>query len=63
MSGWTLVKYALVLAGLALVLAGDRFGMRWLGYPGLGLIVIAFLLRYLQRRALRKTAPEGLGGR
>lgn len=50
MSGWTLAKYSLALAGVALVLAGDRFAMRWLGYPGLALIVIAFALRFVQRR-------------
>ena len=50
MSGWALAKYALALAGVALVLAGDRSGMRWLGYPGLALIVAAFALRFLQRK-------------
>ena len=54
MSGWTLAKYALALAGIALVLAGDRIGRPWLGYPGLALIVAAFLLRFMQRR--RNTA-------
>ena len=49
-SGWTLAKYALVLAGLALVLLADQTGKKWLGYPGLGLILAAFLLRLLQRR-------------
>lgn len=61
MSGWTLAKYALALVGLALVLGGDTFGMRWLGYPGLALIALAFLLRFPQRRlAARKdsTPPE-----
>jgi len=63
MNGWTVAKYALVLAGLALVFGADRLGARWAGYPGLGLIVAAFLLRYPQRRALRKDAPEGPGSR
>ena len=49
-SGWTLAKYALALAGLALVLLADQTGKKWLGYPGLGLILAAFLLRFLQRR-------------
>jgi hypothetical protein len=57
MSGWTIAKYALVLAGLALVFGADRLGARWAGYPGLGLIVVAFLLRYLQRRAQRRPPP------
>jgi len=49
-SGWTLAKYALALAGLALVLLADQTGKKWLGYPGLGLILAAFLIRFLQRR-------------
>ncbi|MEK6609633.1 MAG: hypothetical protein AABZ35_01790 [Gemmatimonadota bacterium] len=50
MSGSTLAKYALALAGLALVLVADQTGKKWLGYPGLGLILAAFLVRFLQRR-------------
>ncbi|MDP3773320.1 MAG: hypothetical protein Q8Q85_03550 [Gemmatimonadales bacterium] len=50
MSGSTLAKYALALAGLALVLFADQTGKKWLGYPGLGLILSAFLVRFLQRR-------------
>lgn len=50
MSGWTLAKYALALAGLALVLFADQTGKKWLGYPGLGLILAAFLVRFVQRR-------------
>lgn len=62
MNGWTVAKYALAIAGLALVLGADRVGMRWLGYPGLALIAVAFLLRYPQRRAKRRSAPpEDLG--
>ena len=58
MNGWLLAKYALTLAGLALVLAADRLGRPWLGYAGLALIVLAFLLRFLQRRAAgRAGAP------
>jgi hypothetical protein len=56
-SGWTIGKYVLAVAGLALVFGADRMGMRWLGYPGLGLIIVAFLLRYPQRRAIRRTTP------
>jgi len=54
MTGWTLAKYTLALTGLALVLGADRFGMHWLGYVGLALIVAAFLLRFLQRRAAQE---------
>ena len=59
MNGWTVAKYALAVAGLVLVVGADRVGMRWLGYLGLGLILVAFLLRYPQRRALRRSAPPG----
>ncbi len=55
MTAWTLAKYALALAGIALVLAGDRLGRPWMGYPGLALIVVAFLLRFVQRRAAKRT--------
>ena len=57
MNGWTVAKYALTLTGIALVLAADRFGVRWLAYPGLGLIVVGFLLRFPQRRARQKPPP------
>lgn len=57
MSGWTIAKYAVAMAGIALVLAADRFGVRWLGYAGIGLIVVAFLLRFPQRRAMGKGQP------
>ena len=50
MNGWLLAKYALALAGIALVVLADDAGRRWLGYVGLGLIVAAFLLRFVQRR-------------
>jgi hypothetical protein len=53
LSGWTYAKYALALAGLALVLLADNLGKKWLGYPGIGLILVAFLLRFAQRRASR----------
>ena len=55
MNGWVIAKYALALAGLALVLWSDRIGAHWLGYVGLALIVAAFLLRFLARRG----APAG----
>ena len=57
MNGWMLAKYALTLVGIGLVLAADRFGRTWLGYAGLAIIVLAFLLRFLQRRARRQQQP------
>jgi hypothetical protein len=57
MNGWTLAKYALALAGIALVLAGENVGRTWLGYVGLALIVMAFLLRFPQRRAAARRTP------
>lgn len=59
MTGWTLAKYALALLGIALVLAGDRVGQRWLGYPGLAIIVVAFALRFVERRRHRAANEEG----
>ena len=53
-NGWMLAKYALALVGIGLVLAADRLGRTWLGYAGLAIIVVAFLLRFLQRRAARR---------
>lgn len=50
MNGWVLAKYALALAGIALVLFADRTGRTWLGYVGIGFVVVAFLLRFVQRR-------------
>ncbi len=50
MTGWTVGKYALALTGLALVLGAERLGRPWVGYIGLGLLVAAFALRFVQRR-------------
>lgn len=49
MTALTMAKYALALAGIALVLYGERTGQRWLGYAGIGLVVIAFFLRFVRR--------------
>ena len=57
MSGWSIAKYALALAGLALVLLADRVGLRWLGYGGLALIVVAFLLRFAPRLRASQRSP------
>jgi hypothetical protein len=54
MTGWTYAKYLLALAGVVLVLAGESTGRRWVGYIGLGLLVAAFLLRFVQRARARK---------
>jgi hypothetical protein len=48
-SPWTWAKYALTLAGIALIVTGDRIGRHWLGYVGLGLVIVAFLLRLAYR--------------
>lgn len=58
MNGWTLAKYALALAGVTLVITGDRTGQRWLGYPGLVLVVVAFALRFIQRRRAARPDEE-----
>ncbi len=44
-SPWTIAKYALALAGLALVVSAPRLGVPWLGYVGLACIIAAFVLR------------------
>ena len=54
MNGWTIAKYVLALSGIALVVAADRSGVRWIAYPGFGLIAVGFLLRFPQRRARRR---------
>ena len=56
MTGWTYAKYLLALSGIALVLAGESTGRRWLGYIGVGLLIAAFLLRFIQRARQRKAA-------
>ncbi len=49
MSGWTLAKYVLALTGVLVVLLADRTGRpRW-GWVGLGLILVAFFVRFWQR--------------
>jgi hydrogenase/urease accessory protein HupE len=57
-TGWTLAKYALALAGLALVIGAERIGRPWVGYIGLGLLVAAFALRFVQRRVAVRSAPS-----
>ena len=60
LSGWTIAKYACALAGIALALLADRVRLPWLGYGGIGLIVVGFLLRFPQRRAQREVEPPAL---
>ena len=50
MSGWLLAKYVLTLGGVALVLLGDRVGLRWVSIAGLAVLIAAFSLRFIQRR-------------
>ena len=57
MSPWTYLKYVFALVGVALVVSADRLGQHWLGYVGLGLLVIAFLLR-LKYRVSRHSPPS-----
>lgn len=49
MNGWTLAKYLLALAGVAVVIGADRYGMPSVGWLGLGLILASFFLRFWQR--------------
>ncbi len=58
MNGWTLAKYVLAFSGVGIVLLSDRYGMPWLGYLGIGLIVAAFVLRYVQRARQAKKAAS-----
>jgi len=58
MSGWTIAKYVLALSGVAMVLLAENMGVRWLGYVGLVPIVVAFLLRFPQKR----NEGRGTGG-
>ena len=57
MSPWTYLKYVLALVGVALVVSADRLGMHWLGYVGIALLVVAFLLR-LKYRVSRHAPPS-----
>jgi len=47
-SGWTLAKYLLSVAGVLIVILADRYGVPRLGWLGLGLVLAAFLLRFWQ---------------
>jgi hypothetical protein len=58
-NGWTIAKYGVAIVGLAVVVTADRLGRREFGYAGLALIMIAFLLRFVQRwRATKGSAPR-----
>ena len=57
MSAWSLGKYALALLGVALALLGDQVGRPWIGYVGIGLLIVAFLLRFVNRAPPRRPAP------
>ena len=56
MNALTLAKYALALSGVAIVLAGDRWGKPLLGWLGLGLILAAFFLRFWRRASARQSS-------
>jgi predicted MFS family arabinose efflux permease len=49
MNAWTLAKYVLALAGVLIVILADRYGVPFLGWVGLGLVLAAFFLRFWQR--------------
>ena len=51
MNGWSLAKLVLALGGVLIVLLADRFGVPWLSWLGLGLVLSAFFLRFWQRKA------------
>lgn len=57
MTGLSLWKYALALLGIAVILYADRINQDWLGYVGLGIVVIAFFLRFVRR----SQGPEDAG--
>ncbi len=61
MTGWSLAKYVLALAGVAIVLLADKFGVPRLGWVGLGLVLAAFFLRFWQRAKAKRredSTPE-----
>ena len=62
MNSWSFAKVVLVLAGVALLLVADRNGVPVLGWVGLGLLLVAFLLRFWQRAALRPGTGGGGSG-
>lgn len=59
LNGWTIAKYLCAVGGIALVLLADRLNLPWLGYVGIGVILAGFVLRYPQRRAMRKDDAAG----
>ena len=62
MSGWSLAKVVLVLSGVALLLFADQREVPVLGWVGLALLVVAFLLRFWQRakdQPRKDSAPPG----
>jgi hypothetical protein len=61
MNGWSLAKLVLALAGVLIVILADRFGVPWLSWLGLGLVLAAFFLRFWQRKAQARneSSPPG----
>ena len=62
MSGWSLAKVVLVLSGVALLLFADQRGISVLGWVGLALLLVAFLLRFWQRakdQPRKESTPPG----
>jgi predicted MFS family arabinose efflux permease len=49
MNSWSLAKLILALAGVLAVVLADRYGVPFLGWLGLGLVLAAFFLRFWQR--------------
>lgn len=54
---WTLAKYVLALAGIALILYSNNSGQRWLGHLGIGLVAVGFILRFFYRVPRRPEPP------
>lgn len=61
MSPVAIAKLALALAGIVVFLVGIRIGMPMIRWTGIGLVVVAWLLRFAERKPARSRNSPGAG--
>jgi len=51
-------KLGAFVIGVALILLGDRLGLRWMIWIAIGILAIAFLLRFLPESTRGPNSPD-----
>jgi hypothetical protein len=56
---WLRLRLALFVIGTGFVLAGMRAERRWAVWLGIGVLLVAVVIRFLSRRRAEDEPPEG----